>query len=358
MILLFEDCVKVENDLYFICRDYNVVCKMNIESGKIEGVTNIPEEKADEFRLGAKIIYWNDFLFFAPMSAKKIWKYNLKQKTWVGYERKKLDSWLPHGDMFQSILHKDKIYYIGCLYPAIIILDLKSEKMEYITAPYENRIELAKTKNDSFFRTDYVQIGEYMYMASCIDNTVLKFNLDTYDFEYIEVGGKENMYAGLDFDGEEFYLSPRKNGKGVVWNPKNGATRYLTLPYENMENKAVFGGVVCMKDKIIFPACFSKDTVEIHFDNKTKPQLFNTGKQYMFYKRIDDETVISLTTDGELEITMPIRRYKHVSEISDYERGKSIGAAMRNYGEIMETQYESKEKSLEFFVGAIYGGDK
>jgi hypothetical protein len=353
MKILFEDCVRVENDLFFICRDFNAVCKIGIENGKIEFISNVPEENEEAWRLGAKIVYWNKFLFFAPMSAKKIWKYNLEQDTWIGYERKQLDAWAPHGDMFQAVLFEDKIFFIGCLYPAIIVMDLKSDSMEYVTKPYERKIALAKAKNDCCFRTDYIQIDKYIYMASCIDNTVLKFNMKTYDFEYIEVASEDNMYAGIGFDGEEFYLAPRKKGKGVIWNPNYEEIRYIDIPFDNEDNKAVFGGVVCLKNKVIFPACFSNETVEIQINDNTPQKLLITGKQYTFYKKIDDETIVSLTVNGEIEIITPIRTYKYITDISDYEVGKCLGQSMRKNGNVAKLQFESKERTLGLFLGEI-----
>lgn len=353
MKVLFEDCVRVKNDLYFICRDYNSVCKMDIETGKIEAITSIPEESAYAWRLGSKIIYWNGFLFFAPMNAKKIWKYDLERGNWNGYERKELDNWTTSRDMFQAVLYKNKIYFIGCLYPAIIVLDLQSDALEYVTKPYENRINLAKEKKDSWFRTDYVHMDKYIYMASCVDNTVFKFNMDTYEFEYIEVGTEDNIYAGLDYNGEEFYLSPRKNGRGVIWNPHNSKIRYLELPYVDEENKAVFGGVICLEDRVVFPACFSNNTMEIQYGIEEQARIINTREQYTFYKKIDDKTIVSLTVDGELEITTLSSKYKYKIEISDFERGKCVGKHMRNNGEDMELQLETEERTLDFFLGMI-----
>ena len=72
MKVFFEDCVRIDNNLYFICRDFNVVFKLNIETGRMESVSSMPEESPYEWRLGAKIIHWNGSLFFAPMRAKKI----------------------------------------------------------------------------------------------------------------------------------------------------------------------------------------------------------------------------------------------------------------------------------------------
>ncbi len=349
MKVFFEDCVRVEDDLYFVCKDCNIICKLSIESGEIKTVSRIPEESACEWRLGAKIVSWNGFLYLAPMRAKKIWKYNIENKTWTGYDRKKLEKLNDYGDIFQAIRYKEKLFFIGCSYPAIIVLNLHNDELSYVTAPFDFRMEMAKKKADCFFRTDYVQIDEYLYMASCIDNTVLKFNMDTYDYEYVEVGEEGNAYAGIDFDGENFFLSPRRNGNGVVWNFRTSEVRNIELPSLS-KNAAVFGGVICLANKVLFPACFSNDTVEIFYDGEQIKKVINIGKQYLFYKKIDECTVVSLDGDGQIVIDTPSRTFKYKCEMSDYEMGKGLRESLCGKSEY---QFEVKENTLEFFLGTI-----
>ena len=78
-----EDCVRVEDYIYFISRDYNVIFRLKIKTGEVYIVGSLPEEHMLECQLGAKIVYANGELIFAPMNAKKIWRYNINDKKWI-----------------------------------------------------------------------------------------------------------------------------------------------------------------------------------------------------------------------------------------------------------------------------------
>lgn len=350
MKLMFEDCVIVERNLYFICRDYNVFCYMNIDSGEIDIIDSIPEGSVRSWRLGSKIVPWKDKLYFAPMYADKIWRYDLHSKEWKGYERRPLDNWTKSKDMFQAILYKDKIYFIGSYYPAIIVIDPETEKMEYLTEAYRDRIKVSKEANDCWFRTDYVLRNNLLYMASCVDNTVLRFDMDSYSYEYIKVGEDDLKFSGIGWDGEYFYLSPRKEGPFLVWDGEK-VIKIITADINNERKLAVFGGVICFDDKVIFPAAFSKNTVVLSL-NDYKTQKID--KQYLFYKRIDDETVVSLEIDGMLEIMYEGKTYRHSTEISDRIIGAYMKRKMQENGEeLSDIEHETSLTTLGLFINII-----
>lgn len=350
MKILFEDCVRKEETLYFICRDFNIFCSMDIISGEISIIDSLPEGNARSRRLGAKIVNWKNQLYFAPMCAEKIWRYDLDHKTWSGYERKVIDNWTESKEMFQAIAYEEKICFIGAYYPAIIIMDPLTEKMEYITAPYENRIELSEDKRDCWFRTDYVLVDNTLYLASCIDNTVFCFNMDTYEYEYKKVGSDTFSYSGITWDGDCFYLSPRKDGPIVIWDGKDEVTQ-IEIDIDNPKKKAVFGGAVSLGEKIVFPACFSRDTIEL---TKTNNDIKRIEKQYVFYKIIDDETVVNLDIEGNVEISWRNNKYKHMVKLSDAIIGQQIKKVMLERGDTkIEIENETEKMTLECFINMI-----
>lgn len=351
MKLLFEDCIRVERNLYFICRDFNVFCSLNIDSGEIVIIDSIPENSVCSWRLGAKIVYWKDKLYFAPMCADKIWRYDLTNREWKGYERKILDNWTDSKDMFQAVLYKGKIFFIGSFYPAIIILNPETEEMEYVTEPYKNRIEVSKETRDCWFRTDYVLRDNVLYMASCVDNTVLHFNMDNYEFSYLKVGDDDLKYSGIGWDGEYFYLSPRKDGPFLIWDGEKEVKK-INVDIDSEKKLAVFGGVMCIDGKVIFLASFSKNTVILSPKENYKTQT--TLKQYLLYKRIDDETVASLENNGTLEIVYKGKKYCYNTEISDRIIGSYMKKNMHEKGEeLSDIVHETASKTLGLFLNMI-----
>ncbi len=347
-----EDCVRVGEDLYFIDADYNIIYQMNIKTGKIVIVGSIPEERLLASRLGSKIVVYHNYLFFAPMSAKKIWRLNLETHEWKGYERKILPTIANNADIFQALVWEDKIFFIGCAYPAIIIFDPISENMEYIEQPYKLLASYAEESKDVFFRTDYEIIDNTLYMASCVANYVLKLNLNTYDFELVEVGSRGNAYSGIEYDGIHFYLSPRKNSPIVVWDGKRESEEIDISKLYDIENTFIFGGVKCRNDKVLFFASFQDYSLEMD-----RSSIFDSLKicprKYVFYRSVDDSTTVCLDSFGNMTIENEGETYNYVLDIEierffDYLRNRRL----RN--EFANSIFEETERvGLEFFIATI-----
>ena len=130
--LVAEDCVKVGDFLYFIAKNYNFIFKLGLTSGDISIIDSIPEERVLSKRLGAKIINCGTYLFFAPMNAHKIWRYDLENNEWKGYAIKESAEFGETDKFFQAVKYKEKIFFLGSNYPSIVVFDLNTDNIEYI----------------------------------------------------------------------------------------------------------------------------------------------------------------------------------------------------------------------------------
>ncbi|HCL01163.1 MAG TPA: hypothetical protein DHW61_01910 [Lachnoclostridium phytofermentans] len=351
-VIATEDCTRVGEELFFIAKDINIICKMNIVSGEVLIVDSLPEEDLLGKRLGSKIVFYNDELFFAPMEAKKIWRYNLKNRSWKGYERKVIDNWSPRGEMFQAICYKHKVFFVGAIYPAIIVLDLEKDELDYIETPFAKNKKIAEIKKDGYFRTDYVQIDNTIYLASCLTNEVIKFNLETYETVFIEVGAKDNCYAGIAYDGKEFYLAPRRVSPIVVWDGLK-SYRELNLPNELIsKDGCIFGGIVCKDGNTYLPACFQATSLIINTIDKEINNIVK--KQYHFHKFIGEETYVSLDYEGDMNIYEPSQHYQHVlsidvEHVNTYMKNRNLLKNSKS-GIIREIEFVNLEVFLETVI--------
>lgn len=286
---------------------------MHIITGEISPLGSIPEEPIRSKRVSSKIVSWNDDLYIAPLLTKKIWKYNQNNQQWTGYKREELCNWTRRQDMSQAVLYKDRIFFIGCLYPAIIVMNPYTDDIKYITSPYNEKMELVSKKKEIWFRTDYVIKNNYIYLASCVDDTVLCMDLDTYEYEYKQIGEKSYAYSGIGWDGELFYLSPRNTGPIVIWDGEK-IVGEIDIKFPPNEKK-ILGSALCLEDKIVFPAIFSKNTVELI--KNVGYQIVYRNKQYFFYEKIDQETIVSLDTEGIIEIIWNNKTYIHETNLMD-----------------------------------------
>lgn len=300
--LLAEDCVQVGDSLIFIAKDVNFVFSLNLDTGKVELIDSIPEEDVLAVRLGASIAYWKNELIFTPMKAEKIWIYNLQTKEWRGLEREKIENGRNGKEMFQSILYGNKLFLIGSNYPAIICLDLLTESMTYIKEPYVELKEKKEMLKDCYFRCDYAQKDNYIYLASCLSNFVLKFDMDTCKYDWIKVGKDKNRYAGIKESDEGFWLAPRCNTAIVKWDGEKEIVEY-SLPKTMDDGKFSFVGVVVNGDKIVFPGMSEPNTVII--TDLEQGEMENVQEQYLFYKKINSGLVVSMTVNGEVKVYYP-----------------------------------------------------
>ena len=320
--LLAEDCVKVGDKLYFMAKDANFFFTFDLNKEEIDILDSLPEEDTISKRLGAKIVCWNDKLIFVPMTAKKIWIYNLETHTWKGYERKKIGDGKTKDEMFQGVLWKNVLYLIGSNYPAIIRMDLESEKIDYIEEPYVRLKEKREEILDCYFRTDYVQKNNLIYMATCLDNMILVFNMDTLEWNWEVVGNKGNTYSGITYYENNFWLAPRRNSPIVKWNGKTKWKEY-SLPAEFELEKFYFLGIIDGGNKIICPGFGDEKTLIIE-ENKMRIQK---GK-YTFYKKLNSNLLVRLTDEGKLEIE---DLEKHVIKTYWlYVSGKAISSFLKN----------------------------
>mgnify|MGYP003359352554 CR=1 FL=1 len=125
------------------------------------------------------------------------------------------------------------MYLIGSSYPAIIKLDVSKMKAEYIKEPFIEKVKKMGELKDAFFRTHHAVRGEWLYLASCVDNTVLKFNLKTNEYKWLSIGSDDNKFSGIVYSLNDFWLSPRTTEKIIKWDGMNVNIYSLYFDVEN-----------------------------------------------------------------------------------------------------------------------------
>lgn len=115
-------------------------------------------------------------------------------------------------------------------------------------------------------------IDHYIYLASCIDNRVLIVDIDKDTFGWRTVGKNVYRYSGIAYDGEQFWLAPRKEGNVLVWDGADEC-REIKIPQRKNANYLgiiYYDGKFCMSGQ---SACgnitIDKNTGEIFTDSIT-----------------------------------------------------------------------------------------
>lgn len=293
--IFMEDCVLVKDKIYFFSRDWNALYVADLKSKRTEFVSTMPEEDILARRLCAGIMYHQGMLILIPMTARKIWIYDLKNDEWKGLERANITEKDYHKEIFRAVEYKNNLFLIGSNYPAIIRMNMDTYKLEYLTEPYTFLGQL-KTEKECYFRSDFCLKDNRLLLASCLNNFVLCIDLDTFDFEWCKVGNEEFRYSGIAWDGEWYWLSPRTGTPIVKWDGK-GKTEYFPLPEGFDHTKYNFLGVQYSNGKVVFPGMLQDKTLIIEAHVQLQSIKVCEG-QYTFYRRMEKGGLLSQTTKG------------------------------------------------------------
>lgn len=305
MSLLAKDCARDKDDFYFICDELNMIIKLNIKNNNISIINSIPDGEAVERSIMGGIYVFNRELYIAPYKTKKIWIYNLDARKWIGIERKKLPNMAFDG-MLQVFEYENFIYMVGTTYPAIIVINPINKEIEYIEEPFKAKGN-PELMIDAYFRAQHVILDDFLYLPCCLDNTVLKMNLKTREYQWITVGRKENRYSGIIYDGRHFWLSPRFNTNVVEWDGEE-FIREIKLPPNYPLEINYFCGIIDSDESVLLCNMLNKKSLRIQKESGEKSI---EECQFTFVKQING-MVIQQEIDGKISM------YKNNTKVFDY----------------------------------------
>lgn len=312
-ILLVKDCAYADRKFYFIAKQFNLLFCFDYEKKEIILLDVIPEGAIVEDEICGAIVQIRDQLICTPNKTPFIWVYHLKEKIWTRVELKQ--SKTGKRGILQAFEYKGYLFLVGSWYPAIVRIDVESWEIEYFEDPYEEKKKKIGKVFDAFFRSHYVIKKNYLYLASCLDNSVLQFNLDTGDYKWIIIGDSENRFSGIAYDGNDFWLAPRFNSPIIQWNGNEIICKKI-LPDNFDGDNNYFFGIIYEEDNVILPNMLKPCSVII----KTKENTINTiEKQYTLMKELGNGLIVSQTIEGYLEISEKTSTYIYRLEINSDE---------------------------------------
>ena len=294
--LVAEDALITNEKLLLVSKDVNAVFTVDLYDGKVNLVGSFPESDFLSPRLSAKIIEYGDEWIFAPMNAEKIWFLNKNTLAWrsVPIRLKSIPL-----KIFQGIRYQDKAFLIGANYPAIICMDMITNKLTYFEEAYKHLEDKRKQLADGYVRNDYVQDGDCFYVASTLSNEVLKFCMSDCSYEWIKIGNEENRYVGIAWDGKSFWLAPR-NGRAVVRWDGEKCVEYK-LPQIPGISGSIFLGCIYDEGKIIMPGNeWGGKTVTFRIDNPFEMTVL--PDRYSLYRKVSSEVIVYQTIEGNITI--------------------------------------------------------
>lgn len=292
-------CTYQEGKLYCLAGDFNLLFSIDTKDGAVELIDSVPQTNLLSTFSRGRIMFHDSKLIIPPDKTGKIWIYDLLLKCWNNIPIKKRNTLYGSGVFFQAYIYDNNLFLIGGDYPAILCLNLTNQTCDYIEEPYQDIIDRHPDIDFSYFRLQGVALKDNLYLASSLDNYVLKFDMQTKKHQWIKVGDDTYVYSEITWDGNDFWLSPRINCDIVKWDGKD-KTKILPMPPELKPSLNLYAWSACYDgDHVIFPCISHPKSIIID----THKETFEIQEQqYILYTRLDNGMVIIQTKEGELSI--------------------------------------------------------
>lgn len=217
----------VDELMYFIPDELNLLCTMRLADGEIEILSSVPEEKLNQIELALKLEYYDEKIIVVPYMAKTPWIYDVHTGNWKKISiSNREQSW----KYVASEVYGDKLYMFPLHYKYITRVDLKTHTVTYLKEIY-NEFCKHQDLEQCNLSCQYTRKQDTLYLVEQQSNMVLRFDLMTEAYAWMSVGYHTNIYNAIASDDSYFYLVPLHKGNLVRWDGKNEYKEYA-LPKE------------------------------------------------------------------------------------------------------------------------------
>lgn len=314
--LLFEDCVLVNNKIYFVGYNVGALFSMDINTGNLEYIDRIPNAMIIQCRVVIKILSYHDKLFLIPGRTvdNYIWTFDLKKKKWNAIEFRDEGVCYPYEKFSYAVMCNNEVFIVGCYYPSIICLDLDTDVIKYYPV-FLNDMGLHSTESCLFAERK-------IYISDPNGNGINIFSIDNRTVQYVQIGDKSNTYGGITKCEGKFWLIPFVGRNIVQWNGKTESTEYsLPYDYDNMGGH-IFNGVTSYDDSIY---CIGlKEKKSFIFQNQKYEDNRILPANYIVYKVLENNQFLLQDYAGNVQIISGKEIKKYKLQISNEDYGQLI----------------------------------
>ncbi|MGN0132273.1 MAG: hypothetical protein ACI4AA_07530 [Lachnospiraceae bacterium] len=245
--LTTENMLFNDDKIWFTEIDNNELYYYDVKTQKITQYYRF--EMENESRLFGALVYNEPWICCVPFGAEAVYALNtdtgeVRRKEIIKPLEGMYDGYTHIAKFMFAGCHHGHIFMVGASYPAIAEYDIEKNDIVYHSEWFSSLSRYFKTKDNAIFRKCTILNGQ-IYAPSCKGNAVLKFNMDTYEYQIYQVGDEKCNYSSICYDGEDFWLSPRNTGGIVEWNEENEDFEvYRKYPDRLVMNQNSFNDII------------------------------------------------------------------------------------------------------------------
>ena len=212
----------VDDSMYFIPDEMNLLCTMRLEEGTVTILSSIPEEKINQTGLSWKLECYDGKIIVTPYMAKTIWSYDIQSGRWqkIGIRNEEQEC-----KFVSSVIYKDKLYLIPALYKYIVRVNLKTYSVAYLEHIYAEYAALS-SEEACHFACNYARCRDVLYIAEQQTNLMLRFDLATEKYTWLQIGNPGQIWLASAWDGTYFYFVPLTQGRLLRWDGQDEYVEY------------------------------------------------------------------------------------------------------------------------------------
>lgn len=236
--VLFYDFLYEENVIHFVpCEEgmEHCLCKLDLKSGKLSIDTWMPgEARSGLIERGYFSIDKNGGdIILTPYQADDIYVYNKK----TGRARKYVLNEVCEYRLFdKTIRYKNSLFLKPKCYPALVRIDLSTYEFTEYKECLEDFLPETLVTMEKFIWA-VVVVENYLYLGAAHKSAILKFDMDSGDYEIKPVGDYDFGFQSMCYDGQYFWLSAFGKNVVVRWSEGSGETCVYEYPVEDCEEE-------------------------------------------------------------------------------------------------------------------------
>lgn len=234
-----HDWYEDEKKIWLCLENKNAICEIDKSSKDIKILGSYPHNRLGEHNLSLTVKKHGDYIIFCPFQANDIALFNINTGIlefidirWILEEH----NYICKGTekFYRMFFYENYAYFLGIKYPAIMRLDLASKKIDLFNEWMEE-IELHKCKEAVLFTDGYAQNKDEVYLPIGRCNGVLKINLSTMEWQYIEIADVSHGILGMTQKENLIWITEYDVGAKhfFQWNLDSGKIIMIDLPCQD-----------------------------------------------------------------------------------------------------------------------------
>ena len=265
-------------------------------------------------RLFSTVIFRNGKIIFAPGMADRIAIYDIARNSFemIAFEKRPISPrkvWSKDGYWFRTVIISGyDAFFMPMNYMGILKLNLNTYKMTVID-DWVNEVEgIISANNDEIYLSQgIISNGIGIFPFRCAD-AIMKFDIENEKVQIISVGSGIDGYAGMLFDGQNYWLTPQRFDDIICWGGPKHKCKRIQIAYSNNFERAPFHEPIIVDGYVYLLPIFCekvfkiniatlemnevKDLYYIFDSNDYKPQL---GWDYVQAPTVFGEKLLFIT---------------------------------------------------------------